>query len=97
MGLMNSDEKKILITLLRQLPYRDQLPVVRLVLLMHIPPDIKDNVIVGDTPITNIINIVDGVDNESLDTPPDGGWPILTLIENALLDVGRAILWRSRA
>jgi len=84
MGLLTLEEKQTLTTLLRQLPYRDHAPMVRMILLMKIPSDIKDNIIFGDTPFTNIMNIVEGVDNEDVCVLPNGQWPVLLLIENVL-------------
>src|SRR5438270_13720838 len=87
MGLLNQDERQKLIDLLCQLPgVETYLPVVRDNLVATLPGDLRQNMIFINATKTDITRIVDEVSSDlwARAKLPDGSYPLLVVIKNAI-------------
>lgn len=87
MGLISRKERANLIEILLKLPNKEKYSV-RTNLLAYIPADVKNNIERDGAPKVDFQNILSRVDEEEWEQPPTSGWPLLTLLENAIDHAG---------
>ncbi len=82
-GLLTRDDRQELTNLLLQLPGVDD-PDVRRGLLADLPPGLRNGISGANAPAVHVANILTAVDGPAWAPLPDGTWPVLTVIENAM-------------
>lgn len=89
MGLLKQEERYVLSDLLSILP-NIEYPSVRNQLLSGIPQEVQVQIIAIGAVKPDLLRMVNAVDDENLDEPYQGSWPVLQLIRNAIFHVGKA-------
>lgn len=84
MGLLIQGERQVLIDLLCKLPGIDVYPHVRHSLTATLPDDLRNTIMYSNALNTDIASIVDMVTEDAWCQLPDGTYPILVVLENAL-------------
>ena len=87
MGLLNRQERALVIELLLKLPGKEKFSV-RTNLIAFVSPDVKNSIERDGAPRQDFQNILSRVDDEEWDESPPGGWPLLTLLANAREQAG---------
>jgi hypothetical protein len=87
MSLLKREERSALISMLLRLPNKEKF-TVRTNLLSYIPPDVRNNIERDAAPKQDFQNIMNRVDDEEWDHPPDTSYPLFSLLANAIDHVG---------